>query len=63
MFTHRDGSDALIVCTGGIYAEVHEASNVLARSGTPVDSYLLRFIKPRRTRRSFSPLSLPIVAS
>jgi 1-deoxy-D-xylulose-5-phosphate synthase len=45
-FTHRDGSDALIVCTGGIYAEVHEASNVLARSGSPVDSYLLRFIKP-----------------
>jgi 1-deoxy-D-xylulose-5-phosphate synthase len=46
VFTHRDGSDALIVCTGGIYAEVHEASNVLARSGSPVDSYLLRFIKP-----------------
>ena len=46
VFTHRDGSDTLIVSTGGIYAEVHEASNILARSGFPVDSYVLRFIKP-----------------
>lgn len=46
VFTHRDGSDLLIICTGGMYAEVHEAANILARSGSPVDSYLLRFIKP-----------------
>jgi 1-deoxy-D-xylulose-5-phosphate synthase len=46
VFAHHDGSDTLIVCTGGMYAEVHEASNILARSGTPADSYVLRFIKP-----------------
>jgi len=46
VFTHKDGSDTLIVCTGGIYPEVHEASNILARAGSPVDSYLVRFIKP-----------------
>jgi 1-deoxy-D-xylulose-5-phosphate synthase len=46
VFTHRDGLDTLIVCTGGMYAEVHEASNLLARSGGPVDSYALRFISP-----------------
>jgi len=45
-FTHCDGADAVIVCTGGIYAEVHEAANILARAGAPVDSYLIRFIKP-----------------
>jgi len=46
VFTHKDGSDTLLVCTGGIYPEVHEASNILARAGAPVDSYLVRFIKP-----------------
>jgi len=46
VFTHHDLSDALIVCTGGIYSEVHEASNILARAGAPVDSYVLRFIQP-----------------
>jgi len=46
VFTTRDGSDSLIVCTGGIYAEVHEALNLLARSGESADNYLLRFIKP-----------------
>jgi len=46
VFAQRDGSDTLIVCTGGMYAEVHEASNLLARAGNPVDSYVLRFIKP-----------------
>jgi len=46
VFTHHDLSDALIVCTGGIYGEVHEASNILARAGAPVDSYVLRFIQP-----------------
>ena len=46
VFTHQDGSDSLIVCTGGIYGEVHEAANMLARAGTPVDSYVIRFIKP-----------------
>lgn len=46
VFAQRDGSDTLIVCTGGIYAEVHEAANILARSGAPVDCYVLRFVKP-----------------
>ncbi len=46
VFAHNDGSDSLLVCTGGIYGEVHEASNILARSGVPVDSYLIRFVKP-----------------
>ncbi len=46
VFTQRDGADILIVCTGGIYAEVHEAANMLARSSFPVDTYNLRFIKP-----------------
>jgi len=46
VFAHRDGSDTLIVCTGGIFAEVLEASNMLARSGSPADSYVLRFVKP-----------------
>lgn len=46
VFAHRDGSDTLVVCTGGMYGEVHEASNILARAGSPVDSYVLRFIKP-----------------
>ncbi len=46
VFAHRDGLDVLIVCTGGVYAEVHEATNLLARSGDPVDCYALRFIKP-----------------
>jgi 1-deoxy-D-xylulose-5-phosphate synthase len=46
VFTHQDGSDTVIVATGGIYPEVHEASNMLARQGKPVDSYVLRFVKP-----------------
>jgi len=46
VFTHQDGSDTVIVATGGIYPEVHEASNMLARQGNPVDSYVLRFVKP-----------------
>ncbi|ULQ59708.1 1-deoxy-D-xylulose-5-phosphate synthase [Brucepastera parasyntrophica] len=46
IFTHQAGSDTLIVCTGGIYPEVHEAVNILARNGNPADCYLLRFIKP-----------------
>ena len=46
VFVHRDGTDTLIVCTGGMYGEVHEACNILARAGTPADCYLLRFIKP-----------------
>ncbi len=46
IFTNHDNLDTLIVCTGGIYSEVHEASNMLARGLTPVDTYLIRFIKP-----------------
>ena len=46
VFAEQEGSDALIVCTGGIYGEVHEAANILARKDTPVDIYNLRFIKP-----------------
>ncbi len=46
VFAHRDGLDTVIVATGGIYPEVHEASNMLARQGNPVDSYVLRFVKP-----------------
>lgn len=46
VFAEQEGSDALIVCTGGIYGEVHEAANILARKDSPVDIYNLRFIKP-----------------
>ena len=46
VFAEREGSDALIVCTGGIYAEVQEASNILAKRDRPADIYNLRFIKP-----------------
>ncbi len=46
VFTHQDGLDTVLVSTGGIYPESHEASNLLARQGTPVDSYVLRFVKP-----------------
>lgn len=46
VFVEAEGSDALIVCTGGIFAEAQEASNILARKDTPVDIYNLRFIKP-----------------
>jgi 1-deoxy-D-xylulose-5-phosphate synthase len=46
VFAHRDGSDALVVCTGGMYGEVHEACNTLARAGKPADAYVLRFVKP-----------------
>lgn len=46
VFAHRDGSDALVVCTGGMYGEVHEACNALARAGKGVDAYALRFVKP-----------------
>ncbi len=46
VFVQRDGYDTLLISTGGAYAEIHEASNLLARSGTPVDSLVLRFVKP-----------------
>ncbi len=46
VFVARDGSDVLVACTGGIYAEVHEAANQLARAGCPVDVLNLRFVKP-----------------
>ena len=46
VFAEHDGSDALIVCTGGIFGEVQEASNILAKRDSPVDIYNLRFIKP-----------------
>ncbi len=47
VFIHeRTGSDTVVVCTGGMYSEVLEASNSLARSGNPVDIYNLRFVKP-----------------
>lgn len=46
VFAEQEGSDALIVCTGGVYGEVHEAANILARRDSPVDVYNLRFIKP-----------------
>lgn len=46
VFVQREGLDTLIVCTGGIFAEVHEAANILGRSGNPVDIMNLRFIKP-----------------
>ena len=46
VFVERSGSDTLIVCTGGIYAEVQEASNILAKRDRPADIYSLRFIKP-----------------
>lgn len=46
IFTHKEDSDTLIVCTGGMYPEVHEAGNILARAGNHVDTYVLRFVKP-----------------
>lgn len=46
VFVNRDGSDILIACTGGIYAETREAANQLARGGNPVDVLNLRFAKP-----------------
>ncbi len=46
VFVQRDGYDTLLVSTGGAYAEIHEAANLLARAGTPVDSLTLRFAKP-----------------
>lgn len=46
VFTHRDGSDTVLVCTGGMYPEVHEAATILARKGVPVDVYHLRYVKP-----------------
>ncbi|HHU36563.1 MAG TPA: 1-deoxy-D-xylulose-5-phosphate synthase [Treponema sp.] len=46
VFVHREELDTLVVCTGGIYSEVHEAANLLGRSGKPIDIFNLRFIKP-----------------
>ena len=46
VFTVHNDSDILIVYTGGMYAEVHTAVDILASSSMPVDCYLLRFIKP-----------------
>jgi 1-deoxy-D-xylulose-5-phosphate synthase len=46
VFITKDGHDALLVATGGLYAEIHEAANILARAGNPVDCMSLRFIKP-----------------
>ncbi len=46
VFASREGSDVLIACTGGMYADAHEAANLLARSGNPVDVLNLRFAKP-----------------
>lgn len=46
VFASRENFDSLIVCTGGIYPEALEASNILARSLSPVDLYVIRFIKP-----------------
>lgn len=46
VFVSREGMDVLIACTGGMYAEAHEAANQLARSGTPADVLNLRFAKP-----------------
>lgn len=46
VFVHRLHTDVLIVSTGGMFAEVLEAANILARAGRPVDIYTLRFIKP-----------------
>lgn len=36
----------LFVCTGGIYPEVKEASELLSKRDIPVDIYNLRFLKP-----------------
>ena len=45
VFVHKDGSDLLIICTGGIFAEVQSAANSISRKRN-VDIYSLRFIKP-----------------
>ena len=45
VFVHKDGSDLLIICTGGIFAEVKSAANSISRKRN-VDIYSLRFIKP-----------------
>ncbi|MDR2897588.1 MAG: 1-deoxy-D-xylulose-5-phosphate synthase [Spirochaetaceae bacterium] len=39
-------SEALIVCTGGIFPEVYGAAKILAGDGIAADIYNLRFIKP-----------------
>ena len=46
IFVEQEGSDALIACTGGIFGEVQEAANILARRDAPVDIYHFRFLKP-----------------
>ncbi len=46
VFVAREGCDVLVACTGGMYGEVHEAANMLARSGGGVDVLNLRFVKP-----------------
>jgi 1-deoxy-D-xylulose-5-phosphate synthase len=46
VFVHEDGTDCLIVTTGGVFPEALEASNLLARAGKPADLYNLRFVKP-----------------
>ncbi len=39
-------STVLLVCTGGIYAEVKKAADLLVRAGIFADIYNLRFLKP-----------------
>lgn len=46
LIKNADKNKILIVCTGGIYSEVKEASNMLAHKGIFTDIYNIRFAKP-----------------
>jgi 1-deoxy-D-xylulose-5-phosphate synthase len=46
MAIESKNAETLLVCTGGIFAEVREASNILLRNGVPNDVYNLRFLTP-----------------
>jgi len=46
LIKNADKNKILIACTGGIYSEVKEASNMLAHKGIFTDIYNIRFAKP-----------------
>jgi 1-deoxy-D-xylulose-5-phosphate synthase len=46
VFAHRSGEDVLLVAVGGVFREVYDAGNLLARHGITADVYNLRFVKP-----------------
>lgn len=46
MAIESKNAETLLVCTGGVFAEVKEASNILLRTGISNDVYNLRFLTP-----------------